>query len=361
MNLSITRAGFLTSVQDLGRNGFRQFGVSFGGALDWHALRVGNLLIGNDESDAGLEITLGGLRMHLEDKRVIAWCGGEFDVRIGSTPLPAGHSCLMDADDELTINQPKIGCRAWLAISGGIDVPLVLGSRSTDLRANFGGLDGRALREGDGLPLGKQSEFSQSLIDLLREQRVASWSSPAEWSSTAKTEIVLRVIRGADWSRFIDVTIQRLTSDAFIVSPDSDRMGVRFDGPQLRPNEEFSVTAEADRMGARLDGPELKRADNVAGLAAASSMDLISEAVVPGTIQVPPSGRPILLLGDCQTIGGYPKIAHVITVDLSLAAQLRAGDRVRFSEVSIADAHRFLLERERQLDRFRIGLSLHDS
>jgi antagonist of KipI len=328
MNLSVTRAGFLTSVQDLGRNGFRQFGVSLGGALDAHALRVANLLVGNDESDAGLEITLGGVRMRLEDKRVIAWCGGEFDVRVGSTPLPAGHSCLLDADDELTINQPKIGRRAWLTISGGIDVPLVLGSRSTDLRATFGGLNGRALRDGDGLPLGKQSEFSRSLVDLLREQRVASWSSPTEWSSTAKTETVLRVIRGVDWSRFNDVMIQRLTSDAFVVSPDSDRMGVRFDGPELRRNDDI---------------------------------DLVSEAVAPGTIQVPPSGRPILLLRDCQTIGGYPKIAQMITVDLSLAAQLRAGDHVRFSEVSMAKAHRLLLERERQLERFRIGLSLHDS
>ena len=328
MSLSLTRAGFLTSVQDLGRNGFRQFGVSLGGALDVFALRVANLLAGNDESDAGLEITLGGLRMRFEDKRVIAWCGGEFDVRVGSTPLPAGHSCLLNADDELTINQPKVGCRAWLTISGGIDVPFVLGSRSTDLRANFGGLDGRALRDGDGLPLGKQSEFSRSLIDLLREQRVASWSSPAEWSSSAKTETVLRIIRGVDWSRFNDVTIQRLTRDAFVVSSDSDRMGVRFDGPELRRNDD---------------------------------VDLVSEAVAPGTIQVPPNGRPILLLGDCQTIGGYPKIAHVITVDLPLAVQLHAGDRVRFSEVSIADAYRFLLERERQLERFRIGLSLHDS
>jgi antagonist of KipI len=266
--------------------------------------------------------------MRFEDKRVIAWCGGEFDVRVGSTPLPAGHSCLLAADDELTINQPRIGFRAWLTISGGIDVPLVLGSRSTDLRANFGGLDGCALRDGDGLPLGKQSQASQSLIDLLHERRVASWSSPAEWSSSAKTKTVLRVIRGVDWSRFNDVTIQRLTSDAFVVSPDSDRMGVRFDGPELSRNDD---------------------------------VDLVSEAVAPGTIQVPPSGRPILLLGDCQTIGGYPKIAHVITVDLQLAAQLRAGDRVRFSEVSIADAHRFLLERERQLERFRIGLSLHNS
>jgi len=102
MSLSLTRAGFLTSVQDLGRNGFRQFGVSLGGALDVFALRVANLLAGNDESDAGLEITLGGMRMRFEDKRVIAWCGGEFDVRVGSTALPAGHSCLLNADDQPT-------------------------------------------------------------------------------------------------------------------------------------------------------------------------------------------------------------------------------------------------------------------
>src|SRR5438309_4489055 len=198
MNLSITRAGFLTSVQDLGRNGFRQFGVSFGGALDWHALRVGNLLIGNDESDAGLEITLGGLRIRLEDKRVIAWCGGEFDVRVGSTPLPAGHSCLLDADDELTINQPKIGCRAWLAISGGIDVPLVLGSRSTDLRANFGGLDGRILRDTDEVPLNLNSERAGLLINELRAEKIARWKPPHDWSSPARREPVLRFVRGSD-------------------------------------------------------------------------------------------------------------------------------------------------------------------
>jgi antagonist of KipI len=129
-----------------------------------------------------------------------------------------------------------------------------------------------------------------------------------------------------DWNRFNASTLQRFTSEAFNVSPDSNRMGVRF------------------------DGPELKRENNV---------DLISEAVAPGTIQVPPSGKPILLLGDCQTIGGYPKIAHVISVDLGIAAQLRAGDRVRFSEVSLSDAHRLLLERERQFELFRVGLSLH--
>src|SRR5947208_3508935 len=329
MSLSLTRAGFLTSVQDLGRNGFRQFGVSLGGALDVFALRVANLLAGNDESDAGLEITLGGMRMRFEDKRVIAWCVCEFDVRVGSTALPAGHSCLLNADDELTINQPKVGCRAWLTISGGIKVPIVLGSRSTDLRANFGGLDGRALRDGDVLLLARGPGSSTPAT-----ARISSWSAPHDWVSPAKHDPVLRFTRGVDWNRFNDEAIQQFT------------------------NEGFSVTAEADRMGARLDGPELKRADNVPGPAAASSMDLISEAVVPGTIQVPPGGKPIVLLGDCQTIGGYPKIAHVITVDLPTAAQLRLGDRVRFHEVSLTEAHQLLAERERDLAEFRVGIKL---
>src|SRR5437667_381886 len=223
----ITRAGFLTSVQDLGRTGYRQFGVSSGGALDSFALRVANLLVGNDENAAGLEITLGGLRLRFDEEQIVAWCGDEVDVHLGSMALPAGHAALLPAGKELKFSQPQTGCRCW-----------------------------------------------------------------------------------------------------FAVSLDSDRMGVRF------------------------DSPELKRQGNV---------DLTSEAVAPGTIQIPPSGKPILLLGDCQTIGGYPKIAHVITVDLGIAAQLRAGDQVRFSEVSLADGHRLLVEREQQLELFRIGLSLHTS
>jgi antagonist of KipI len=316
----VTRGGFLSSVQDLGRAGFREFGVSSGGALDPFALRVANLLVGNDAGAAGLEITLGGLQLRFEDQRIIAWCGGEFDVRLGSTPLPAGHSCLVNGGEALEFRSAKIGCRAWLAIACEIDVPIVLGSRSTDLRANFGGLNGRALRDGDIVSLGKPPRSAPAAT------RISSWTAPHDWVSPAKRDPVLRFVRGIDWFRFNDVTIERFTNHEFAVSPDSDRMGVR------------------------LDGPELKRQDNV---------DLISEAVAPGTIQVPPSGKPILLLGDCQTIGGYPKIAHVITVDLGIAAQLRAGDRVRFSEVLLVDAHRLLLERERQLELFRVGLSLH--
>ncbi len=159
MEMIVTRAGFLTSVQDLGRTGFREFGVSTSGALDPFALRVANLLVGNDEGAAGLEITLGGLQLRLNDERIVAWCGGEFEVQIGSRSLPAGHVARSQAGDELKFRPPQIGCRGWLAISGGVDVPIVLGSRSTDLRANFGGFDGRALRDGDVIPLGPLQEF----------------------------------------------------------------------------------------------------------------------------------------------------------------------------------------------------------
>lgn len=319
MSAIVKRAGFLTSVQDLGRTGLREFGVSTSGALDSFALRVANLLVGNDEGAAGLEITLGGLQLRFDDDRIVTWCGGEFDVHIGATALPAGHTGFLRAGEQLKFGRPQIGCRCWLAISGGIDVSLVLGSRSTDLRAQFGGFEGRILRDGDLIPLCPQPGSPTPATG------VSSWSAPHDWVNPAKRDPTLRFVRGGDWGRFNTSTLQLFTSEAFTVSPDSDRMGVR------------------------LDSPELQREDSV---------DLTSEAVAPGTIHVPPSGKPILLLGDCQTIGGYPKMAHVITLDLGIAAQLRPGDHVRFCEVSLSDAQWLLLERERELDRFRIGLNL---
>src|SRR5262249_1292047 len=228
MNAVVTRAGFLTSVQDLGRTGFRQFGVSTSGALDPFALRVANLLVGNDEGAAALEITLGGLQLRFEDERTVAWCGGEFDVQIGTRALPAGPVAHLQRGDELKFGRAHAGCRCWLAISGGIDVPVVLGSRSTDLRADFGGLEGRALCDGDVLMLASRPGSS------LPATGISSWAGPHDWVSPAKRYPVLRFIRGVDWSRFDDVTIQRFTIREFSVSPDSDRMGVRLDGPELK-------------------------------------------------------------------------------------------------------------------------------
>jgi antagonist of KipI len=287
------------------------------------------MVIGNEESAAGLEITLGGLRLRLSDERCVAWCGGAFEVKTGDLMLPAGHACVVAAGEELRFGRAESGCRAWLAISGGVDVPLMLGSRATDVRGGFGGLEGRALRADDRLPLGEHSLRSTALIDSLRDTRVAEWGASSEWALPllGQGEPVLRVVRGVDWTRFSSGAIADFLAQPFRISPDSDR------------------------MGARLDGPAVQRSDK--------GVDLISEAVAPGTIQVPLSGQPILLLADCQTIGGYPKLAHVITVDLPLAAQLRPGDPVRFREVPIAEAHQLLLQRERSLARFRVGLKFH--
>jgi antagonist of KipI len=265
-------------------------------------------------------------RIRFNDARLIAWCGGAFDARIGGERIPAGHAVSVNAGEELALDRPNPGCRAWLAISGGIDLPSVLGSLSTDLRAGFGGMDGRSLRADDEPPLGAMSLRACAFSDALGSSRIGNWSAPANWAITALSHPVLRVVRGAHWDRFQDSAKKAVFTEA------------------------FSVTTEADRMGVRLEGPELNRSE--AG-------DLISEAVTPGTVQIPPNGKPILLLGDCQTIGGYPKIAHVITADLPIAAQLRPGDQLRFSEVSLAAAHELLLARDRELERFRIGLEFH--
>ena len=179
------------------------------------------------------------------------------------------------------------------------------------------------MRDGDELPLGEASASANSIPKP--DRKVAQWTAPAGWVMTKFSNPVLRIVRGADWSRFKPEAQISLLSGSFSVAGDSDRMGVR------------------------LEGPALMRSD---------SADLLSEAVVPGTLQVPPNGNPILLLGDCQTIGGYPKMAHVITVDLPLAAQLWPGDHVRFREVSLDEAQKLFLDRENAQTRFRVGLEL---
>lgn len=317
--VTIRRAGPLTTVQDLGRTGRRRDGVSIGGALDLFAQRIANLLVGNREESALLETTLGGLRLRFEDERRVAWCGGAFTVRIANDNIPGGRPIVIRGGEELEFDLAERGCRAWLAVSGGIDVPLVLGSRATDLRSGFGGHEGRALRDGDHLSLG---EAAAGPADA---PRMTSWSAPAEWTRTDRRSPILRIVHGSEWDEFTSEA-QR----AFLKEP-------------------FRISQKADRMGARLEGPELRRTNE---------WELASEAVTPGTVQVANDRQPIVLLGDCQTIGGYPKIAHVITVDLPVAAQLRPNDSVCFRAVAPAEAAALFRERERDLGRFRTGLQL---
>jgi antagonist of KipI len=325
MSALIRQSGFLTTVQDAGRAGRRACGISPGGACDPFAARLVNLLTGNPEGAAVLEIALGGLRLEVDRARLVAWSGGGFTVRVEGEILPPGCPAVLRPGEQLAFSYAHAGCRAWLAIAGGVETPCVLGSRSTDLQAGFGGLEGRALRGGDRLPLGEPSAPAQRLAEQMDRRPIASWSAPGNWTRTALAQPTLRVIQGAEWGHFTREAHAALLGELFTVTPDANRMGARLTGPPLPPAREE---------------------------------ELLSSGVAPGTLQAPPHGHPILLLADAQTIGGYPRLAHVITVDLPLAAQLRPGDGVRFREVSLPEAHELLHERERHLARFRLGLSL---
>ena len=311
--IEVISAGFQTTVQDCGRIGLRKFGVPPGGALDPISLRLANLLVGNVECAAGLECASGRLRLRFHDERILAWSGGEFEVRIRDKVIPILHCGRVSPDTDIEI-LPQRGGRAWLAISGGIEVPEILGSRATDLRAHFGGMQGRALRDGDELPLGLESKLCARVHEEIRDH-VSDWSAP-RFVGPGKN---LRIIRGKNWDE--DVGVKLLT-------------------------QIFCVAMNSDRMGLRLEGEEI----------AAPRRELVSEAVTPGTIQLPPSGAPLVLLRGCQTIGGYPKIAHVITVDLGCAAQLQPFDEVAFKLIDLEEARELLREREREIALFRAGL-----
>lgn len=301
--LRVVRAGMFTTVQDLGRLGQRAAGVPSGGAMDVIAARVANLLVGNAEDAAGLELTLLGPEIEFLSDALIAVGGAEF------SGVEAWRPVQVVAGQRIKFGAAVKGCRGYLAVAGGLAVPVVLGSRSTYVRAELGGMEGRALRAGDMVPVNA----------VARTVAEHWWVDPRILPEYGASPTV-RVVRGAQAGEF---------GDAWL-------------------GAEWKVTPQADRMGMRLAGAALVRT---------GGRELLSAAVAPGTVQVPPDGQPIVLMADAQTIGGYPQLAHVISVDLPLLAQVRPGDRVRFQEVTLGDAHQLWLAREYALGMLREGLS----
>ena len=303
MDVTVIRAGMLTTVQDLGRRGHRAVGVPLSGAMDSLALRIANLLVGNPENTAALEFTLFGPELVFSADALVAATGGDFGA------LPLWQPVNVRAGEPVKFSGARRGCRGYLAVAGGFAVAPVLGSRSTFLRAEFGGFQGRALRDGDVL---QAPEFTRRIAGHWHlDERILPAYSAAP---------TVRVVRGAQAGEFHE----ELFSGEFKVLPQSDRMGVRLAGPAL-------VRQSTD--------------------------ELVSATVTPGTIQVPPDSQPIVLMADAQTIGGYPQVAHVIGVDLPLVAQLRPGDTMRFREVQLAEAHELAVSRERVLGMLREGLA----
>jgi antagonist of KipI len=334
----VLKAGLFTTVQDLGRPGWQRHGVTSGGAVDAWALRLANLLVGNAEGAAGLEITLSGPTLRFAADALVAVTGADFEVTAGGRSLPAWRPVHLAPGAELGFGTARAGCRAYLAVAGGIAVPRVLGGRGTHLAAGFGGLDGRILRGGDILKNGPPSVWARRLADALNgpEQFAAArWEISAEVRPAAMASPVVRVVRGPQWEWFSAEVRERFLSERFTVTARSDRMGVR-----LAPT------------GSGLAGP---------APAGVKVPEMISEGVATGTVQVPPDGQPIVLLADRQTIGGYPKIANVATIDLSLLAQARAGDTIGFGEVSVAEAQQLWLAAERRIATVKHGIALHSA
>ncbi len=326
----------MSLLQDLGRYGHQRFGVLVGGAMDEWSHRLANALVGNDENDATLETVMTGPALRVDQTMLVAVCGADLSPtvtgRTGIEPLPHGRPVWIRAGARLDFGGARAGgLRAYLAVRGGFDVPPVLGSRSTYVRGGFGGLGGRALRTGDTLPVppgagpasGSPGPVAPSAAVFSRSVSgcVGLPPSPLVVPPVRIEGVpVIRIVAGQQWDVFTAESRQRFVSTDY-------RIGV-----------------QSDRMGYRLEGPLLERARTI---------EMISESVTFGTVQVPPDGLPIILMADRQTTGGYPKIANVASADLRVLAQMAPRQSLRFAVILLSDAQRILLAREREYSHVR--------
>jgi len=304
MSLLVLRAGMLTTIQDLGRWGHQDRGVPVAGPMDWYSHRLANSILGNPAEAAALEITLIGPELEATAATTCVVQGARFDGTVNGEPVDLSRPFLLPTAGRLRFGPRRAGARATLAIQGGIDVPTVFGSRSTSVVSGMGPFGGRPLAAGDSLPVG-----SAAVVGRAKGQSLPLPNGGAR----------VRVVRGPHDVMFTAEAMQRLLTARFIVTPQSNRMGYRLDGPPLVHS---------------------------------ASADILSDATAIGSLQVPGSGQPILLMADRQTTGGYPKIATVISADLPVAGQLAPGDWMEFAECTRAEAIAALRQRESGLQGF---------
>lgn len=329
MTLRVLRSGVLATVQDLGRSGLQHLAIVPGGAMDPVSHRLANALVGNFRDLATLEIALAGPELAFERDALIALHGARFEPLLDGAPMPVSRPVLARAGTRLRIGRAAEGAFAYLAVAGGLDVPIVLGGRSTFLPGSFGGLDGRVVSAGSVIPLTEDV----ASISLARFERMARsgraedvpgtsarsvrWFAPMLTLATTDP-MVVRVVDGVHADLFDEASRAALVAERWRVAPDSNRMGYRLLGPRL---------------------------------ALRAPRDIVSQAVCLGTVQVPGGGQPIVLMADHQTTGGYPRIAEVISADLPRFAQARPGSAiVRFERVSLAEADAARSDLARRVD-----------
>ncbi|WP_455675753.1 5-oxoprolinase subunit C family protein [Pradoshia sp.] len=312
----IEKPGLLSTIQDLGRKGYKRYGVISSGAMDQIAHRIANMLVLNEEDDETIEITMTGPEIRFQEDAVIAITGGDLSPSVNGQAVTMYRPLIMKEGDVLSFGRTVQGIRAYLAVHGGFSIEQVMHSASTYLRAGIGGYKGRALKKGDELP-------------LKRKIAMEEWELPINWSAESFMSVqnglakTIRVIRGAHYNEFTE------------------------DSQRVFAENEFTVTPESDRMGYRLEGESLNLKEKT---------EFISEAVSFGTIQVPADGKPIILMADSQTLGGYAKLAQVASVDRSALAQAKPGDRLKFDIIGLMEAQRLLLEQEQELQILKRGI-----
>ena len=295
--LKVIRAGMQTTVQDMGRTGYRLDGVSRSGALDMPSLMIANVLVGNAPEAAALEITLGKCQFEFTRDVWFALSGADCEATLDGKPVWTGWRQRARVGQQLQLNLPRRGMRSYLAVAGGLDVPVVMGSRSTDLKGGFGGFLGRELRDGDEISALAGRDFTNAcgVKQLL-------------WSNR------IRALPGPEYHE-----LSREAQENFWRLP-------------------WQLSAQSNRMGYRLHGQTLARAEQ---------RELTSHGLLPGVVQVPHNGQPIVLMNDAQTTGGYPRIACIIAADLHSLAQVRLGEPIHFVQCSLEDALK--VRREQQV------------
>lgn len=333
MVVTVIKPGMLTTVQDAGRWGFQARGVPVAGPMDPVAHRLANALVGNSRDAALLEVTMLGPELEFDDERLVAVAGAEFDILLDGRLVPSHAPFTVSAGSHLRFGARRLAARAYLAVSGGITVTPILGSRATHLVSAMGGVNGRALIAGDRLPLGERplAGLKACATSAAGSAALRACALPAAGGSAS-----LQSCPGSDPDRILRVLPG---PQAHYFAPDA------LDVLQSAP---YTVASNSDRMGFRLDGPRLTHARGA---------DIISDATPLGVLQVPASGQPILLMADRQTTGGYPKIATVIAADMTLAGQLAPSDTITFVVCTPRDALAALIAQERALMALEGGRS----
>lgn len=295
--VKVISPGALTTVQDAGRFGFLQSGISVSGVMDSYSHRAANLLVDNPQEEAVLEVTLMGPVLEFQCSTRIAVTGAMMQPKLNDQPVPMWQTIPVGEGDRLSFSGIQGGCRAYIAFAGGLDVSVIMGSKSTNLKAQMGGFEGRMLKRDDVVPLKAPSGEAKL------------WAASEEWIPKFPTQITLRAVLGPQEDLFTEEGIASFLNTEYLVTPANDRMGYRLEG------EEITHKAGAD---------------------------IVSDGIVMGAVQVPSSGQPIILMADRQTTGGYTKIATVVTADLPLLAQAQAGTKIRFQQVSVEEAQQLL-------------------